>query len=57
MKVSKEWLVAFNFVMTYMALRPDDIDECKAEARQHEAWALEFYPRAAALIRSATTGA
>ena len=35
----------------------DAVDECKAEARDHEEWAREFYPRAAAQIRSSTTGA
>ena len=27
------------------------VEECKQEARDHEAWAREFYPRAAAMIR------
>lgn len=27
------------------------IEECKEEARANEAWALEFYPKAAAMIR------
>jgi hypothetical protein len=39
--------------MDYHHLTDDDIDECKAEARAHEAWALEFYPKAAAMIREA----
>ena len=57
MKVSKQWLEDFNLVMTHHKLDADDIEECKAEAREHEAWAMEFYPRAAALIRSSNTGA
>lgn len=33
------------------SFRSEEIEECKAEARANEAWALEFYPKAAAMIR------
>lgn len=36
--------------MTHMALSSDDIDECKTEARENEAWALDYYPKAAGMI-------
>ena len=57
MRVTKEWLEAFNEVMNYhqalfpSSFRSEEIEECKQEARDHEAWALEFYPKAAAIIR------
>ena len=50
MKVTAAWLKSFEAVMTYMALSSDDIDECKTEARENEAWALDYYPRAAGMI-------
>lgn len=53
MRVTKQWLVDFDTVMTHMDLDAWDIDECKAEAREHQAWAIEYYPRAAAMIREA----
>lgn len=57
LKVSKQWIQDFNTVMehhqraTPYTFGDAAIEECKAEAREHEAWALEFYPRAAAQIR------
>lgn len=56
MKVSRAWLEAFEAVMAYQfsshgAYRADEIEECKQEAREHEAWALEFYPKAAEMIK------
>lgn len=57
LKVSKQWMNDFNTVMehhqraTPYTFGDSAIEECKAEAREHEAWALEFYPRAAAQIR------
>lgn len=57
MKVSKQWISDFNEVMKHhMDATPytfgdAQIEECKEEARANEAWALEFYPKAAAMIR------
>lgn len=56
-RVTKEFNDSFNEVMSYMKLDSDDIEECKAEVRSNLDWALEYYPRAAALIRSSTKGA
>lgn len=56
-RVTKDFNDSFNEVMKYMALDSDDIEECKAEVRANLEWALEYYPRAAALIRSSTKGA
>lgn len=50
MKVTAAWLKSFEAVMTHMALSSDDIDECKTEARENEAWALDYYPKAAGMI-------
>ncbi len=56
MKVTRDWLKAFDTVMNYqksttpLTFGQVEIDECKAEAREHEAWALEFYPNAARMI-------
>jgi hypothetical protein len=36
---------------TPLTFGDEEIEECKAEAREHEAWAMEFYPRAAVMIR------
>ena len=52
MKVSKEWLNDFTAVMNHHGLDAWEIDDCKAEAREHEAWAKAFYPMAAASIRA-----
>lgn len=63
MKVSREWLTAFETVMAHhqrhlpMTFGRDEIDECKAEARAHEAWALEFYPMAARMIDDCSASA
>ncbi len=57
MRVSKAWLKDFETVMKHhqdmapMTFGRDEIEECKQEARDNEAWALKFYPRAAAMIR------
>lgn len=57
LRVTKEWLESFNEVMNYhrtlfpSSFRSEEIEECKQEARANEAWALEFYPKAAAIIR------
>jgi hypothetical protein len=50
MRVTRQWLADFETVMKHMDLDAWDIDECKAEAREYPAWALEYYPRAAAII-------
>lgn len=57
MKVTAAWLASFERVMSYMALSREEIDECKQEARAHEAWALEYYPRAARMIDDHTASA
>lgn len=56
MKVSREWLKCFTEVMEYGKLSESDIEECRQEARANEAWALEYYPRAAAMIREMKDG-
>lgn len=56
MRVTKEWLESFEKVMNFqksqspMTFGAQEIDECKTEARENEAWALEYYPRAAGMI-------
>ena len=61
MKVSRDWLAAFETVMAHhkattpMTFGADEVDNCKAEARENESWAMEFYPRAAAIIAGAAT--
>ena len=50
-KVTKEFNAAFLEVVTYMKLDSDDIEECREEVRANLAWAMEFYPKAAAQIR------
>lgn len=56
MRVTRDWLKAFNEVMEYGKLSASDVEECKQEARENEAWALEYYPRAAAMIREMQDG-
>lgn len=57
MKVSREWLKDFDQVMNHQRAKSrvecgdKEIAECKIEARQHEAWALVYYPWAASVIR------
>lgn len=56
MRVTKEWLKAFETVMNHhrasnpASFRADEVDECKQEARENPEWAREFYPKAAAMI-------
>ncbi len=63
MKVTRDWLAAFETVMAHhkattpMTFGAEEIEECKAEAREHEAWALEFYPKAARMINDHTASA
>lgn len=57
MRVTRDWMEAFETVMNHhrtafpYTFGDAAVEECKQEAREHEAWALEFYPRAAAMIR------
>lgn len=57
MKVTREWLKDFDQVMNHQRVESRsefgdrEIEECKAEARQHEAWALTYYPWAASVVR------
>lgn len=57
LKVSKQWIEDFSLVMNHhrtafpLTFGDDAVEECKQEARDHEEWAREFYPRAAAMIR------
>lgn len=41
----------FEFVHQHMSMNATDIEECKQEAREHQAWALGYYPWAAAMLR------
>lgn len=60
MRVNRDWLEAFDVVMNHhrtafpYTFGDDAVEECKQEARDHEEWAREFYPRAAAMIRETT---
>ena len=49
--MTREWLADFDFVMMQMRLDSLAIEECKAEARTFPAWAIDYYPWAAAQIR------
>lgn len=57
MRVSQEWLKCFNVVMdhhrkaTPLIFGDAEVEECKAEAREHEEWAIGYYPWAAAIIQ------
>jgi len=57
MKVTREWMNDFDYVVAYMDLTTSEIEECKQEVRDHPEWALEFYPKAAAQIRASRKAA
>ena len=53
MKVPRDVKIAFDFVCEYMKLTPVEIQECREEFIRDPAWGLEFYIKAAAVIRAA----
>lgn len=53
MKVPRHVKAAFDAVVGYMKMTPNDIAECKAEFEADPEWGMEFYPRAASIIRAA----
>lgn len=62
MRVTREWLNCFNEVMNHhrktspLTFGDAEVEECKAEARENEEWAMTYYPWAAAIIREGKNG-